>query len=199
MNLESNNNKKERKNSTPTLFEDSKKNKYNFQEVQVQSLCLSTKHKKSNSINKNFNQNPKQLLFIQDKGKEHTFSVNEDKIKLKSVPKTRNFNNDIKKIDNNELYNKFTKTKNSNDIEEYVKKYLESGSATRRFDGISVDYENGKLNYRYIIGLGAKNKVEPVPLQLRHIRQLTGDQDSFNDPSILMKMFEDNNKKENKK
>ena len=199
LNLESNNNKKERKNSTPTLFEDSKKNKYNFQEVQVQSLCLSTKHKKSNSINKNFNQNPKQLLFIQDKGKEHTFSVNEDEIKLKSVPKTRNFNNDIKKIDNNELYNKFTKTKNSYDIEEYVKKYLESGSATRRFDGISVDYENGKLNYRYIIGLGAKNKVEPVPLQLRHIRQLTGDQDSFNDPSILMKMFEDNNKKENKK
>jgi len=204
LNLDSNNNNnnnKERKNSTPTLFEDSKKNKYNFQEVQVQSLCLSTKHKKSVSINKNYNQNPKQLLFIQDKGKEHTFSANGDEIKLKTVPKTRNINNEIKKIDNNELYNKFTKTKNSNDIEEYVKKYLESGSATRRFDGIKVDYENGKLNYRYIIGLGAKNKVEPVPLQLKHIHQLTGDQDSFNDPSILMKMFEDNNKnnKENKK
>ena len=57
--------------------------------------------------------------------------------------------------------------------------------------------ENGKLNYRYIIGLGARNKVEPVPLQLIHINQLTGDQDSFNDPSILMKMFDDNKNKNN--
>ena len=199
--INNNNNYKERKNSTPTLFEDSKKNKYNFQEVQVQSLCLTTKHKKSNSINKFNDQQPKQLLFIQDKGKEHTFFSNDgifnSESKLKTVPKTRNSNNDIKKIDNNKLYNKFSQTKNSGNIEEYVKKYLESGSATRRFDGIKVDYENGKLNYRYIIGLGARNKVEPVPLQLRHIHQLTGDQDSFNDPSILMKMFEDNNNNNN--
>ena len=196
-----NNNLKERKNSTPTLFEDSKKNKYNFQEVQVQSLCLSTKHKKSNSTNKYNDQQPKQLLFIQDKGREHTFFSNSgifnSENKLKTVPKTRNPNNDIKKINNSELYSKFSKTKNSGNLEEYVQKYLESGSATRRFDGIKVDYENGKLNYRYIIGLGARNKVEPVPLQLRHINQLTGDQDSFNDPSILMKMFDDNKNKNN--
>ena len=88
-----------------------------------------------------------------------------------------NIINKNKKINNDKiiplLYNK-----EKNHLEKSIEKYLETGTASRRFDGIKVNFNNGIINYEYASGLSAKQKLENNPLQNQKIKELNGDDDT---------------------
>ena len=84
-----------------------------------------------------------------------------------------------KKINNDKiipLLNKEDKIKNH--LEKSIEKYLETGTASRRFDGIKVNFNNGIINYEYASGLSAKQKLINNPLQNQKIKKLNGDDDT---------------------
>ena len=62
---------------------------------------------------------------------------------------------------------------------------METGTATRRFDGIKVQYENNQIKCNYASGLNAENKFELIPLQNKHITQIGGDIDSLLNESVF--------------
>ena len=64
-------------------------------------------------------------------------------------------------------------------IEDFINQYLETGTATRRFDGIKVQFDKNKVKCLYASGLNAENKFELIPLQNKHINQIKGDNDSM--------------------
>lgn len=64
-------------------------------------------------------------------------------------------------------------------IEDFINKYMETGTATRRFDGIKIQYENNQIKCKYAGGLNAENKFELIPIQNGHITQIGGDLDSI--------------------
>lgn len=64
-------------------------------------------------------------------------------------------------------------------IEDFINQYLETGTATRRFDGIKVQFDKNKVKCLYASGLNAENKFELIPLQDKHINQIKGDNDSM--------------------
>ena len=78
-----------------------------------------------------------------------------------------------------------TKYKDENKIEDIINKYMETGTATRRFDGIKVQYENNQIKCNYAGGLNAENKFELIPLQNEHITQIGGDIDSLLNESVF--------------
>ena len=65
-----------------------------------------------------------------------------------------------------------------NHLEKSIEKYLETGTASRRFDGIKVNFNNGIINYEYASGLSAKQKLVNTPLQNQKIKELNGDDDT---------------------
>ena len=67
-------------------------------------------------------------------------------------------------------------------LEDFISQYLETGTATRRFDGIKVQFEkNNKVRCLYATGLSAENKIAFTPIQKKHITQIKGD----NNDSVL--------------
>ena len=52
----------------------------------------------------------------------------------------------------------------SPDIETLISDYLETGTATRKFDGISVKVENNKIRCSYSGGLNAQNTIQSIPI-----------------------------------
>ena len=77
------------------------------------------------------------------------------------------------------------KYKGDNQLEDFITKYMETGTATRRFDGIKVQYENNQIKCNYAGGLNAENKFELIPLQNEHITQIGGDIDSLLNESVF--------------
>ena len=76
-----------------------------------------------------------------------------------------NLNNNNKNI--NKIFN----------IEDYIKNYLETGTASRRFDGIKVDTKNGEVKCDFDSGLSA-NKVQQInPLHNAKLNPVNGDDD----------------------
>ena len=52
--------------------------------------------------------------------------------------------------------------------------YLRTGTATRKFDGISVKVENNKVKCSFACGLGAVNSIKSIPLH-EQIENINGD------------------------
>ena len=67
---------------------------------------------------------------------------------------------------------------NKFNIENLLNDYLSIGTATRKFDGIGVKFENHKIQYSFNGGLNANNSIDVTPLSHRHIDSLNGDEDS---------------------
>ena len=61
-------------------------------------------------------------------------------------------------------------------IKEVIEQYLETGTATRKFDGIKLNFENGCLKCEIAGGLGAEHKVGFTPLQ-QQLNKVEGDID----------------------
>lgn len=59
---------------------------------------------------------------------------------------------------------KTNQTVNQKNIEALIEDYLEIGTATRKFDGISVKYEGSKVKCSYEGGLNAKNTIYSIPI-----------------------------------
>ena len=62
---------------------------------------------------------------------------------------------------------------------------METGTVTRKFDGINVNFKNGKLNCEYAGGLNATHKITINPLSNQRLIASKGDDDSVNENSIL--------------
>ena len=75
----------------------------------------------------------------------------------------------------------------SNSIESCIEKYLETGTVTRKFDGIKVNIINGKVNCEYEVGLNASNKMTGNPLFNQRLKASKGDDDSVNESSSILR------------
>lgn len=67
-------------------------------------------------------------------------------------------------------------------LEEIIGSYLETGTVTRRFDGIKVKYDNKKVECEYAGGLSAHNVINTNPLQ-KKMQKADGD-DGLIDESL---------------
>jgi len=74
---------------------------------------------------------------------------------------------------------------NLNSLEGCIEKYLETGTVTRKFDGINVNFTNGKLKCEYAGGLNATHKITINPLSNQRLKASQGDDDSVNENSIF--------------
>ena len=63
-------------------------------------------------------------------------------------------------------------------LENYIEKYLETGTVTRKFDGIKVNLDHGKIKCIYAGGLNAHHKMTGNPLQNQKLKESKGDDDS---------------------
>ena len=64
-------------------------------------------------------------------------------------------------------------------LENYIEKYLETGTVTRKFDGIKVNLDHGKIKCIYAGGLNAHHKLTGNPLQNQRLKESKGDDDSI--------------------
>ena len=119
------------------------------------------------------------------------FNFNKNNIKLEQ---NSNFSLEIKPNNSYRIkdtlytYNgnkKYDLNNNLNSLEGYIEKYLETGTVTRKFDGINVNFKNGKLNCEYAGGLNATHKITINPLSNQRLIASKGDDDSVNENSIL--------------
>ena len=70
-------------------------------------------------------------------------------------------------------------------LEKYIQKYLETGTVTRRFDGIKVNYEKGKVKLEYEVGLSANHQITGSPLLNQRLTESKGDEDSVQSNLVL--------------
>ena len=128
----------------------------------------------SNNFTKNSEQNSISInTFAGENNHSKAFSnLFYENSNLNIITKNKKINND-KIIP---LLNKEDKIKNH--LEKSIEKYLETGTASRRFDGIKVNFNNGIINYEYASGLSAKQKLINNPLQNQKIKKLNGDDDT---------------------
>ena len=75
---------------------------------------------------------------------------------------------------NTKLNNKIQYQFSKNNIESLITDYIETGTATRKFDGISVKLENNKIRYLYSGGLNAQNCIKAIPIH-QQIESNNGD------------------------
>jgi len=66
-------------------------------------------------------------------------------------------------------------SQNVSSIEEIVDDYLNTGTATRRFDGIGITIKNHKVKCLFRGGLSANNSLDITPIG-KHIKSLMGDE-----------------------
>ena len=60
-------------------------------------------------------------------------------------------------------------------LETIITDYLETGTATRKFDGIAIKVENNKVRYSYSGGLNANNSIPNIPIH-QQIMSNNGDE-----------------------
>ena len=82
-----------------------------------------------------------------------------------------------KKKINNRIIPLIENKEDDNHLQKSIEKFLETGTASRRFDGIKVNVNNGIINYEYASGLSANQKIINTPLQNQKIKELLGDDD----------------------
>ena len=82
-----------------------------------------------------------------------------------------------KKKINNRIIPLIENKEDENHLQKSIEKFLETGTASRRFDGIKVNVNNGIVNYEYASGLSANQKIINTPLQNQKIKELLGDDD----------------------
>ena len=109
----------------------------------------------------------------------------DEKIYLKSVPnklsgenyrKSKNIlENKIKRGTKKMYYN------STSNLEDYIEKYLQTGSVTRKFDGIKIDIKDGKLMYEFEGGLNGMRQTTGNPLINQRLKMSKGDDDSVNE------------------
>ena len=107
---------------------------------------------------------------------------------FKTMSCTNSIENINKYLNNNNFSNTNRNRSNYNlkdiTIEEYMKKYLEIGTATRRFDGIKVKCQKGDVKCEISAGLNAHNKINTNPLGKMHLKSLKGDECSSIDDEM---------------
>ncbi len=169
----------DKKNSTPTnsnikknIFENIN-NSFLFK-TQIPKLKKTLKKIKQKGIKKEYN------------NISH-FNFNQNKIKFEQ---NCNFSLEIKpnnsyRIKDNCYTLNTNKKNNLNSLEGCIEKYLETGTVTRKFDGINVNFKNGKLNCEYAGGLNATHKITINPLSNQRLKASEGDDDSVNENSIF--------------
>ena len=113
----------------------------------------------------------------------------DEKIYLKSLPNKSTHENYNKNYNIFEKKNQSEKRKilyhnSTNDIEKYIEKYLETGTVTRKFDGIKVDIKDGKLMYEFEGGLNGIRQTTGNPLINQRLQMSKGDDDSINESGI---------------
>ena len=84
--------------------------------------------------------------------------------------------------DNNDLFRTYNK---SISIENLIEKYLQTGTVTRKFDGIKVNVKNGKLNCEYEGGLNGFQTITGNPFSNQKLKESKGDDDTVNESSLL--------------
>ncbi len=89
------------------------------------------------------------------------------------------FNKNMSSINNN------LKERKVFSLEKYIQKYLETGTVTRRFDGIKVNYEKGKVKLEYEVGLSANHQITGSPLLNQRLTESKGDEDSVQSNLVL--------------
>ena len=72
----------------------------------------------------------------------------------------------------------------TSNLEDYIEKYLQTGSVTRKFDGIKIDIKDGKLMYEYEGGLNGIRQTTGNPLINQRLKMSKGDDDSVNESGI---------------
>ncbi len=96
---------------------------------------------------------------------------------LQIFPKKNNkYNNQIKPL----LKRKLDFEDESFNLEKSIEKYLQTGTASRRFDGVKVKYNNGSLTCEYATGLNANQFFDQTPLSNQKIKESLGDEEPPN-------------------
>ncbi len=65
----------------------------------------------------------------------------------------------------------------TSNLEEYIEKYLQTGSVTRKFDGIKIDIKDGELMYKFEVGLNSMRQTTGNPLINQRLKMSKGDDD----------------------
>ena len=200
--IEKNNNNLTFKNLEQTLLLNDEKIEENDKNIKLKSknnryLNLEEKNNdffatiKNNNNNKLFNSSKKfsnddliinkfESTLEKNKSSENLFKKTLKEINVQNIQftthKRTNSNSKIYETNNNYFNNNNNNNKIFN-IEDYIKNYLETGTASRRFDGIKVDMENGKVKCDFDSGLSA-NKVQEInPLYNAKLNPVNGDDD----------------------
>ncbi len=143
---------------------------------------------KSNISRKNTDQNMK-------KPSSSTIQISRKNSNKNSFKKTSKKNLKLKEeiLNSNTTRNIFLHNKSNSDylninkdkkerrvfsLENYIEKYLETGTVTRKFDGIKVNLDHGKIKCIYAGGLNAHHKLTGNPLQNQRLKESKGDDDS---------------------
>ena len=155
------NNNTEEKNNTSIKSNISRKNTdQNMKKPSSSTIQISRKNSNKNSFKKTskknlklkeeiLNSNTTRNIFLHNKSNSDYLNINKDK-----------------------------KERRVFSLENYIEKYLETGTVTRKFDGIKVNLDHGKIKCIYAGGLNAHHKLTGNPLQNQRLKESKGDDDS---------------------
>ena len=65
-------------------------------------------------------------------------------------------------------------------LEKSIEKYLQTGTASRRFDGVKVKYNKGSVTCEYATGLNANQYFDQTPLSNQKLKESLGDEEPPN-------------------
>ena len=117
--------------------------------------------------------------------KERVFSDNLSKYTYDNINKKKTPLSPISKTFNTYFnYENAPNSQNVSSIEDIVDDYLNTGTATRRFDGIGFTIKNHKVKCLFRGGLSANNSLDITPIGT-HMKSLVGDDFCPNPDDIL--------------
>ena len=142
----------------------------------------------SNNSRNNTDINTKKVQRTQRNSLKKNLKLHENSLKI-NLTKNPNYHH---KSNSEFSFNKTMNTRNNNlkerkvfSLEKYIQKYLETGTVTRRFDGIKVNYEKGKVKLEYEVGLSANHQVTGSPLLNQRLTESKGDDDSVQSNLVM--------------
>jgi hypothetical protein len=142
----------------------------------------------SNNSRNNTDLNTKKIGKSQRNSLKKNLKLHENSLKI-NLTKKPNYHN---KSNSEYSFNKNMSSINNNlkerkvfSLEKYIQKYLETGTVTRRFDGIKVNYEKGKVKLEYEVGLSANHQITGSPLLNQRLTESKGDEDSVQSNLVL--------------
>ena len=130
-------------------------------------LSNNNKLSRNNSMNKNKKISKKNLK-LEDE--ENSIIINQPTRNKNLHYKSESVNDSNKKI--------FDNKRRAFSLENYIEKYLESGTVTRRFNGIKINYNHGKVVCEYDSGLNSNDFINVKKLQNLRLMESKGDDDS---------------------